>query len=232
MASRPVFVPWCKKNHLVNELIFDFSWSPGFSPSQKKKNINALHDAAKNEGLFPLLEVSSKSIEIIGKSLSAFNLMIETEIGFISVESAFQGSKVFEHGGPYTDIYRKSSHEAKKDDRIKNSGKLISFNYFGDKWPNFPKTAFYDWLYIKALYPHKEYLSEIIKFNGFTDIEFNQKKSINCQARTCAMVVSLIKLDYIDIASKSQEQFNKLVSDNYLKQNHSNQSKQLNLWKT
>ena len=59
------------------------------------------------------LEVSTKSNEKLGQRLSAFNLKIDTKIGEITIESAFQGSKVFEHGGPYTDIYKKDSRDAK-----------------------------------------------------------------------------------------------------------------------
>jgi len=105
MASRPVFIPLSVADHLVKELSFEFKWNPGFAPVQKKKNVVALHNAAKEKGVFPLLEVSSKSEEILGQRLSAFSLKIETEIGPISIESAFQGSKVFERGGPYTDLY-------------------------------------------------------------------------------------------------------------------------------
>ena len=230
MAKRPVFFPLGKKNHLVREINFDFIWNPGFAPVQKKKNIIALHAAAAKQGFKPLLEISSKSEDILGQRLSAFSLEIETEIGKISLESAFQGSKVFEKGGPFTDIYKKSSREAKKDQRIKNSGKLIAFNYFGKKWPLIPKTAFYDWLYISTLQPHQEYLKRLFLYKGFTDIEFNPKKSINCQARTCALLVSLLKLNALDEALSSQNNFIKIVSSDSFKQNHSIELKQQKLW--
>lgn len=230
MASRPVFIPLGEAAHLVKELNFDFKWNPGFAPVQKKKNVVALHNAAKEKGVFPLLEVSSKSEEVLGQRLSAFSLKIETKIGFISIESAFQGSKVFEHGGPFTDLYEKDSREAKKDDRIKNSGRLKSFNYFGMEWPLIPKTAFYDWLYLSALKPYQEYLKKLFEFKGFTDIEFNPEKSINCQARTCALLVSLLKLDALDHALSSQEQFIDIVSSDSFKQKHSIELKQQKLW--
>lgn len=230
MASRPVFIPLYKADHLVKEYLFEFKWNPGFAPVQKKKNVVALHKAAKEKGLFPLLEVSSKSEEMIGQRLSAFSLKIETEIGPISIESAFQGSKVFELGGPYTDLYMKDSREAKRDERIRTSGKLICFDYFGTKWPLIPKTAFYDWLYLTALKPHQEYLRRLFEFKGFTDIEFNPEKSINCQARTCALLVSLLKLNALDNALCSQDQFIDVVASDSSKQKHSKDLKQLKLW--
>jgi len=221
MASRPIFISLCKTDHLVKEINFDFKWNPGFSVVQKKKNILALHEAANKLGYEPLLEVSSKSEDILGQRLSAFSLKIETKIGPISIESAFQGSKVFEHGGPYKDIYKYTSIEAKKDKRIRNSGKIVAFDFMGMKWPNVPKTSFYDWLYIKALYPHRDYLKRLFSYKGFTDIEFNPKRSINCQARTCALLVSLMKLNLLDEAISSQSKFIKIVAHDSFKKKHS-----------
>jgi hypothetical protein len=223
MANRPVFIPLYKKDHLVEEIYCDFKWNPGFAPIQKKKNIIALHESAQKKGYAPLLEVSSKSEDELGQRLSAFSLQIETDIGPISIESAFQGSKVFQHGGPYIDLYKKTSREAKKDVRIRNSGKLIGFDFMGTKWKTVPKTAFYDWLYIKALYPHREYLEKNLHYKGFTDIEFNPKKSINCQARTCALLASLIRLDLLDKAMSSQAAFIKVVMKDSSKKRHSMQ---------
>ena len=43
------------------------------------------------------------------------------------------------------------------------------------------------------------YLAEkILDYNVFTDIEFNHKKSINCQARAAAIFVSLSKRGIMD----------------------------------
>jgi hypothetical protein len=221
MAKRPIFIPVEKEDHLVDEVQVEFKWNPGFAPVQKKKNIIAMHEAAEKKGLSPLLEISTKSEEQIGQRLSAFNLKIDTNIGEISIEVAFQGSKVFEKGGPFTDIYGKDSRGAKKDERIRESGQLIGFNYFGQEWLLIPKTAFYDWLYLTALRPHQEYLTRLFEYKGFTDIEFNPLKSINCQARTCALLVSLLKLKALDDALRSQSDFIDMVSSDSFKQDHS-----------
>ena len=221
MANRPVFVALGEPAHLVKEIPIGFFWSPGFASVQKKKNVLALHEAAQRRGLAPLLEVSTKSEDKLGQHLSAFNLKIMTELGEISIESAYQGSKVFREGGPYTDIYKMDSWSAKKDERLKNSGSLKGFDFFGNKWPLFPKTAFYDWLYLSALEPHQEFLKRLFKYQGFTDIEFNPEKSINCQARTCALLVSLMKLDSLNTALRSQSHFITVVTSDSLNQNHS-----------
>lgn len=230
MARRPIFVPISEPDHLVDELLLDFNWSPGFSPTQKKKNVVALHEAARSRGFFPLLEVSTKSEEPIGQRLSAFSLHIETASGSISIESAYQGSKVFEQGGPYIDIYKMDSRSAKRDERLRTSGALLGFNYFGKEWPLIPRTAFYDWLYLSALQPHQDYLQRLFRYKGFTDIEFNPEKSINCQARTCALLVSLLRLGLLDKALSTKTSFISVVSSDSFKQPHSSTLRQARLF--
>lgn len=213
MANRPIFVPTSNTKELFKEVDVEFKYHNGFAVSQKSKSINSLHENALNHGYHEVLEVSTKSSEKLGHRLSAFNLMLETEnYGTISIESVFQGSKVFDNGGPYNDIYSKDSLSAKRDERIKNSGNLQCFEFENTIWELEPKSAFYDWIYIKALLPHIEFIKEnLTKYDAFSDIEFNPKKSINCQARTCAILVSLINLDLLDAAMESPAQFNGIV---------------------
>ena len=224
MANRPIFIPGKTAGNLVREKGIEFVWNPGFSPEQKKKNVTALHAAAKEKGFFPLLEVSTKSDKPLGARLSAFNLKIETIDGKISVESAYQGSKVFVRGGPYTDIYKKRPFEAKKDMQIKSSGDLKHFDYFGKKWGLYNTTAFYDWLYITALKTHSDLLEKLVEFKGFTDIEFNPKKSFNCQARACALLVSLRALNKLDDALESQSAFIATAYPNSVKRTEAEQA--------
>ena len=207
MAERPVFVPAVTGSRLVQEVSIKFTWHPGLAPSQKKKNVAQLHRAAEEQGLTPLLEISSKSDREAGRKLSAFHLKLILENKQTTVECIFQGSKVFENGGPYSDLYWVSSREAKTDIRLKNSGKLIGFRFDGADYPLSPTTAFYDWLYFKALYPHRDWLRRLQKCAGFTDIEFNPERSLNCQARSCATFISLQKRNLLEEASSSFERF-------------------------
>jgi len=213
MAIRPLFIPSIDTKELFKEENIEFKYYNGFAVSQKQKCIKSLHVNAQDKGYKNILEVSTKSDSLIGQKLSAFNLMIQTDdYGLISIESAFQGSKVFEKGGPYIDIYEKDSLSAKRDERIKNSGDLKAFEFEGTVWELEPKSAFYDWIYSNALYLHVDYIKEnLITYDAFTDIEFNPKKSINCQARTCAILVSLMKMDLLDTAMKSSKDFIKIV---------------------
>jgi len=213
MATRPIFIPAPDSKTLYMEQNVEFKFYNGFSVTQKAKSIASLHDSASEEGYEKLLEVSTKSDEMLGHRLSAFNLMIETDdYGTISIESAFQGSKIFENGKAYHDIYYVNSLSAKRDPRLKNSGALTGFMFEGGEWELEPKSAFYDWIYIKALYPLLEEIEdELLLYDGFTDIEFNPKKSINCQARSCAILVSLIKSNRLEEALESAESFKSIV---------------------
>lgn len=210
MAERPIFVPIQMVGEpLVKIINIEFEWFPGFSISQKQKSIQSLHEAASDKG-YNTLEISSKSPDELGVVLSAFNLPIYLKsIGKnISVESAFQGSKVFENGQQYSDLYDKSSLEAKKDIRIKTSGRLKKFSFEKNDWELQPTTAFYDWLYINALYQKENSIREkILKYSAFSDIEFNPKKSLNCQAYSAALFVSLYKNGFFNNTLPSKEKF-------------------------
>jgi hypothetical protein len=213
MAERPIFVPTSGSKELVKEVYFNITWHSGFAPTQKKKNILALHQVAARAGYSSLLEISSKSDEKLGQHLSAFHLKVCAEnIGEIRLESAFQGSKMFERGGPYTDLYSEEGKVAKRDPRLQESGRLTGFRFNGFSFPLEPRTVFYDWLYVSAIYPHREWLERLYKYTGFTDIEFNPSKSINCQARSCALFVSLMKNDLLQQAVASPQAFTELIS--------------------
>ena len=97
--------------------------------------------------------------------------------------------------------------EAKKDQRLKESGDLIAFNYDGEDWPLMPPTVFYDWLYCSALQQNQSQAKALLEYDAFTDIEFNPNKSINCQAASAAIYKSLTDKDLIDDAMKSHKSF-------------------------
>ena len=184
MAERPVFYV---HHGLVVNKTYSFEWFPGFSLSQKQKSVESLHDAVrKADAAAKPLEVSTKSRESLGIKLSAFNLKWN---GY-TLENIFQSAKVFEMGGPYLELLEVSPKEAKRDERLKNSGPLRAFRYQNEDFPLLPKTVFYDYIYLAAV---KESLTEdeikaVSDYNYFTDIEFNPTKSINTQAKTAAMI--------------------------------------------
>jgi hypothetical protein len=185
MATRPA---WTVINNKVVRLNYDFVFNPGFSKSQKQKNVEALHASIGKKSL----EVSTKSFDNLGIKLSAFNLKLHG----IPLECVYQSSKKYENGGPYTDLMFVSPKDAKRDERHKNSGKMISFSYNGIEFPLEPKTIFYDYIYISAVREQfsTEEIKGIMEFEFFTDIEFNPQKSINCQAKSVALIKVMLNM--------------------------------------
>lgn len=215
MAKRPIYIPTVAGDMLVTTQYVEFQWFPGMAVSQKQKSIDSLHTSAMQlPNITKMLEISSKSREPIGVALSAFNLMINTQKfnRTFSVESAYQSSKVFERGGPFLDILEKTSIEAKKDPRIQESGRIVGFKFFGVNWELEPLTAFYDWLYINALKKQPTYADQIREYSAFTDIEFNPERSINCQAYSVALFVSLQRRNLLDYATSSKSAFLEVVT--------------------
>ena len=206
----------------VEKKLIEYKFNPGFSVTQKVKNIHNIHEAIKKrEEDAVILEISSKSEDDLGVKLSAFNLGMTTEDGKTkTVESIFQGSKVFKNGGPFKDLILKSSLEAKKDPRIRESGEMVGFNYNGEDWPLNPITFFYDWVYIHVLDYNvmKENISlkELLKYNTFTDVEFNHNKSLNCQAGAVALYLVLHKQDLLDKYLHDREKFREAVETCYV----------------
>ncbi len=198
MATRPA---WTIKNGKIIREDFAFEWHGGFAVVQKQKNIQGLHQAIMDKTGQRALEISSKSTADLGRSLSAFNLTLSGK----PIESIFQAAKQYESGGPYDDLLEARPRDAKRDPRHTSSGKLTAFVRNGEVWPLEPKTAFYDAIYLTAVY--EKYGSELnlSPYQWFTDIEFNPKKSINCQARAAAIYRLLQSAHGFEVLSSKEK---------------------------
>ena len=201
MANRLVFLPTApSESSLYRERLVSFEWVPGMAISQGTKSVINLHREAKEQlEIKELLEISTRSQEELGVRLSAFNLPLDIDGLKVSVEVAYQSSKIFENGGPFLDLLNGSSMEAKQDSRLKDSGPLIGFMFEGNRWPLNPTPNFYDYLYIRGLL-NSPLAEKLLDYDAFTDVAFSQstleqnvKKSFNCQARSAAIYVSLLK---------------------------------------
>ena len=210
MANRPFFIPTQDQNKFVKRETVDFQWFSGFAKSQKQKSITSFHEnILKKFKIKKVLEVSTKSRDIIGIKLSAFNLKIKIKDQEYFLESLFQGSKVFLDMGPHEDIYEKKSIDAKTDERIKRND-MKEFSFFGEKLPL--DFDFYSWLYFIALNQNKDLANEIINYEAFTDIEFNPEKSLNCQAYSAALYCSMIKNNLLSIKKEyTNDNLKKLI---------------------
>jgi len=223
MAKRPVFIVSIEDNSLIKEREIEFEYHTGFAAVQKQKSIKNLHKEVLKDDSLNVLEVSTKSEIELGNKLSAFNLSFKTNEGKkVYLESIFQGSKIFhKNDGPFIDLYFKPPIEAKQDSRIDRTKTITGFKYDNIFWNPEPKTAFYDWLYLNALNQNVQnsndsIYEDILNYNAFTDIEFNPKKSINCQARSCALFVSLTNRGMLQDALLNKDSFLEIISiDNF-----------------
>lgn len=210
MATRPYFMPRHDAVGIVRKDSPGFKWFGGFALSQQQKCIEAHHAAITSvESDVRVLEISSKSMQPEGMQLSAFNLTLTRPEGVCKIESVFQASKVFVGGiGPHQDLYAHDSMEVR--DRVKQVGAgraLEAFEMDGVRWPLLPRTAFYDWLYLNALREHADLGDALMNYTAFTDIKFNPKKSLNCQAASAALYVSLRRAGKFDEAMAGAESF-------------------------
>ena len=212
MAYRPVFYgdAFGYKKHMI-----DFEFFTGFSLSQKQKSIQSLHNSIiRNFPERKILEVSSKSLDEIGRQASAFNLNVILKSGKeFSVEQIFQGSKKFRRSGSQLHLIdQMTSKELKKYiGKVHQVDELVSFECFGQIFPLKPQTFFYNWLYINSLHKNQLLANQIINYDTFTDIEFNPNKSKNCQAEACSIYVYLYKSNLLDYALSSKENFLQVV---------------------
>ena len=105
-----------------------------------------------------------------------------------------------------------TSREAKKDERLRlPSGRLTGFRFFGTDWGLEPQTALYDWLYINALKKRASVIEQLLSYSAFTDIEFNPEHSINCQAYSVALFISLHQRCLLEEAMSSKHAFLRIV---------------------
>jgi len=201
MAKRIVFMPTSSNApELFEEKLVDFDWVPGMSVTQGRKSVENLHFAASRDyNLSKILEISTRSSDSLGISLSAFNLELTYLDRKYPVEAVYQGSKVFREGGPFIDLLSYSSLEAKQDPRLKTSGPIIGFKFENVEWPLNSSPNFYDYLYIRALLANEDRF-ELLEFQAFSDIAYSQTsldlkmgKSFNCQARSAAIYSSLAR---------------------------------------
>ncbi len=217
MTKRSVFVSKTEYP-FFEEIHVEFDWFGGFALSQKRKCQIGLHRnflAAYPEE--KILEVSSSSLYLLGTELSAMSLQKRTKSGLTSVESAFQSSKIGksedETTGPFPEYLFLPGKECKKKVKEELKG-MISCGYLFDGMefyvPPYHISQFYDFLYLNALLePENAEVTEKLLAGGYTAFTDLATKSLNCQARSCAIFVGLTRAGLIDEV-KTRESYLKL----------------------
>jgi type I restriction enzyme M protein len=130
------------------------------------------------------------------------------------VESVYHSSKVFEDGSCYEFLIDYSARDAKRFIRENVIGKreLKCYRYNGENIPLSPRTLFYDYIYIKALMQTPNLSKKLCDYDIFTDIEFNEKKGVNCQARACAIYSYMLRTGTVEKYMKSIKTFEKIYN--------------------
>lgn len=195
MATRPVFLINQNKPYF-SEYNVNFIYNNGFAPCQKRKNIIAIHDAFhKDNSDKEILEISSKSFDEVGVNLSAFNLTIYVEsLGKrMPVEIMYHSGKIYKDSGRHLEILNMSPRESKKYLYQNKFGSIEYFIFENQRVEVDQIYAFYNWLYNRALLENEDIASELLRYEAFTDVEYNPNRSKNCQARSAAIFVSLFK---------------------------------------
>lgn len=216
-------------------------------------------------GVLPsqILEIStaSRSYEL-GQALSALNLLFEDETtGTVrSVENWFQASKVFEKDGivygPYRELLNvqkpnryvnafldKKIADQYEDDQLFQAiqcdiagSSLLRFSLGGVDYPIVPRSAFYDYLYVRALsqVQNSSLADELVGYRVFTDIMFNpgtgKKKKYNTQARSCAIFASLSNRGVLQNAIESFSAFLDCVKYPAMQEDEAEAKKTLSLF--
>lgn len=207
MATRPVFFVTTPEQGWVRVETVSFQWFPGMSLAQKRRSIAAMQAAAQaGANGRALLEISTKSPDGTGRALSGFDLCLEIGGRRMPVESVFQGSKLCRagagHSDPCQDLYTQDAVTAKRDPRLA-ACRVTGFRLFDEDWPldpwppetgredALPPSAFYDFLYFRALLQQPGLAASAGSYGGFTDLEFTPGRSDNCQAFSAALFVAL-----------------------------------------
>ena len=162
-----------------------------------KEVVNAVkrvHQRVANQlgiALNQVLEVSTAGMDELGQKLSAFNLKMNIGGKDYSVESLYQGSKVFDDGKAMHDLYEAEPGKAKGDPRVKGK-RAKSFDFFGQKFEADDQHSFYNWLYTNALtQQHPDAGKDLTKYKAFTDLYSGKGGAM--QSEAVAMASTLAK---------------------------------------
>lgn len=168
---------WTFRNCKVAKGCIEFKWEPGMSTTQKTRSCINLHRAIQQYTGLSALDISTASPQPVGVKLSAFNL----KLNGLPVEVLYQGSKVYSDGYVAHKLYTADSLTAKRLSK-EYHGNVVGFDCFGTKYPTEPKSAFYDFIYLRAV---RETFGNTVLTDAtcFTDIQA-KPELIACQARS------------------------------------------------
>ena len=131
----------------------------------------------------------------LGCQLSAMRLLDAASHSTV-VETMYQASKDFGEG-PSAEIGQApNGFKAKELSKARAAGRrLMGFHLAGREWPASTGTAAYDWLWCTAVmtFLGEDALPELGRWDGFTDMFWHEGALTACQARSAAILVSLLR---------------------------------------
>ena len=166
-----------------------------FVPLTKPPFVAERHGEAGPPENLRVLEISSRSRDPLGRSLSAMFLK-EPQSGH-PVEAVYQAAKCYGDSGP-AEVLNDGFRSKTRDRDRAGTGRLRGFDQGGTFWPSETGTQFYDKLWMVSARAAGVGATE---HNAFTDMFHQRGRSMACQARTMAMMQGMIKarcLDAID----------------------------------
>lgn len=191
MAVRKVYLSLAEYPY-AKEISVTFPWSNGSKHQNIQAILDTFHDVYPE---VPALEVSLASSQPEGVAAAAMKLPLHLEeLGQdVPVGIVYEASKVFENGGPYTDLLQCSRQKVQKDARLQQSGRCTGYRLEGAEFSAEPHPyAFFNWLYGCALRQAPEKAEGVLKFGAFSDLNLGSSKmDRNSPARAAAVYAGL-----------------------------------------
>ena len=190
MAERPVFEVTTKGNAFVKYHSIQFSWNSRNNGDETISDafINRARKRFSNE----VLDLSSNSKNELSKRISARHLTIQKND---------EEEKVI-------DIFNKSRLEVEEE---KEGGRFKvqqnAYEYEGEHWPSWPRSAFYDFLCVQALNQQEDVHEELLEYQLFSDLRSVAGMKNIYHAGSVALFVSLKKRNLLETALTSKQDF-------------------------
>ena len=164
-----------------------------FVPLERPPYVAERHGADGPPADLRVLEISSRSRDALGRSLSAMYLR-EPESGQ-PVEAVYQAAKCYGEGGP-AEVLDDGFRSKTRDRERALAGPLSGFQHKGTFWPIETGTQFYDRLWMLSARAAGVGATD---HDAFTDMFHRRGRSMACQARTMAMMQGMLRSRGLDV---------------------------------
>ena len=190
MAQRPVFEARTEGSTFVKYHSVQFRWNAQRDEGDSIADtfISRAHHRFSN----PVLDLSSSSNHELAKKVSAHQLTLNVNGKDEKVLSLFDQSRL-------------ALPESQAGEKFKIQDK--AYEYEGEFWPSWPRSALYDYLCVQALVQHEDLHDQLLTYQFFADLrDVRPEQRIN-HAGSVALFVSLKSRGLLHTALASQQNF-------------------------